>query len=73
MMESDRNLFQPLKNSRIETLCGNLGLQERRYNAKVTLDKQLTSEIDWDLVGEKLLKLKRDTDKYISTAFGDVR
>lgn len=61
------------KNSRIETLCGNLGLQERRYNAKVTLDKQLTSEIDWDLVGEKLLKLKRDTDKYISTAFGDVR
>lgn len=61
------------KNSRIETLCGNLGLQERRYNAKVTLDKQLTSEIDWDLVGEKLLKLKRDTDKYINTAFGDVR
>ena len=61
------------KNSRIDTLCGNLGLQERRYNTKVTLDKQLTSEIDWNLVGEKLLKLKRDTDKYINTAFGDVR
>ena len=48
-------------------------MQERRYNTKVTLDKQLTSEIDWNLVGEKLLKLKRDTDKYINTAFGDVR
>ena len=60
------------KNSRIDTLCGNLGLQERRYNTKVSLDKQLTSEIDWNLVGEKLLKLKRDTDEYLDKAFCDV-
>lgn len=61
------------KNSRIDTLCGNLGLQERRYNTKVALDKQLVSKIDWNLVKDKLLKLKRDTDKYLDTAFSDVR
>lgn len=61
------------KNSRIDTLCGNLGLQDRRYNTKVTLDKQLVSEIDWNLVKEKLLKLKCDTDKYLDKAFSNVK
>ena len=43
------------KNSRIDTLCGNLGLQERRYNEKATLDKQLMTSIDWDIVKDKLM------------------
>lgn len=60
------------KNSRIDTLCGNLGLQDRRHNAKFTLDKQLTSAIDWDLVQAKLLKLKRDADKYLDMAFSNI-
>lgn len=61
------------KNSRIDTLCGNLGLQDRRYNTEIALDKQLASEIDWNLVREKLLKLKCDTDKYLDKAFSDVK
>lgn len=60
------------KNSRIDTLCGNLGLQDRRYNSQSTLDKQLISQIDWELVKEKMLKLKNDTDKYLDKAFGGV-
>lgn len=60
------------KNSRIDTLCGNLGLQNRRYSTKTSLDKQLVSEIDWNMVKEKLLKLKQDTDTYLDKAFSDV-
>ena len=57
------------KNSRIDTLCDNLGLQDRRYNVKTTLDKQLMTSIDWDLVKDKLIKLKCGTDIYLDKAF----
>ena len=61
------------KNSRIDTLCGNLGLQERRYNEKATLDKQLMTSIDWDIVKDKLMNLKRDTDMYLDKAFCGIK
>lgn len=37
------------KNSRIDTLCNNLGLQERRYNSNKTLEEQLNENIDYEL------------------------
>lgn len=61
------------KNSRIDTLCDNLGLQERRYNVKTTLDKQLMASIDWDLVNNKLMKLKCGTDMYLDKAFCGIK
>ena len=61
------------KNSRIDTLCGNLGLQDRRYNEKTTLDKQLMTSIDWDVVKDKLMNLKCDTDMYLDKAFCGIK
>ena len=61
------------KNSRIDTLCGNLGLQDRRYNEKTMLDKQLMTSIDWDVVKDKLMNLKCDTDIYLDKAFCGIK
>lgn len=61
------------KNSRIDTLCGNLGLQDRRYNEKTTLDKQLMTSIDWDVVKDKLMNLRCDTDMYLDKAFCGIK
>lgn len=61
------------KNSRIDTLCGNLGLQERRYNEKTTLDKQLMTSIDWNIVKDKLMNLKCETDMYLNKAFCGIK
>lgn len=57
------------KNSRIDTLCYNLGLQERRYNADSDLDELLNKVIDYKDVYQKFLVMKADTDKYIKNAF----
>lgn len=61
------------KNSRIDTLCGNLGLQDRRYNENTTLDKQLMTSIDWDVVKDKLISLKCDTNMYLDKAFCGIK
>lgn len=61
------------KNSRIDTLCANLGLQDRRYNEKTTLDKQLMTSIDWDVVKDKLINLKCDTNMYLDKAFCGIK
>ena len=61
------------KNSRIDTLCGNLGLQDRRYNEKTMLDKQLMTSIDWDVVKDKLINLKYDTNMYLDKAFCGIK
>lgn len=41
------------KNSRIESLCTNLGLLERRADNEQDLDLILSKQIDWNLVEEK--------------------
>lgn len=60
------------KNSRIDTLCSNLGLENRRF---ATLDKlflQLTSEIDYQCVDEKLSILRAKTNSYLDKAFANL-
>lgn len=60
------------KNSRIDTLCENLCLSNRRYNSNLCLYEQLKGEINWKLVEEKFMILKQNTEIYIDTAFGDL-
>lgn len=61
------------KNSRIDTLCGNLGLQERRYIAAGDLAEQLQRNIDYAAVDTKLKTLKQLTDEYLKEAFRYVK
>lgn len=53
------------KNSRIDTLCGNFGLSDRRYSEKIKLEDIVNKEIDYSIVENKYLKLKETTDKYM--------
>lgn len=57
------------KNSRIDTLCGNLGLQARRYDPAKELADQLAQPIDFDKVAVKLAGLKKEADAYLKKAF----
>lgn len=47
------------KNSRIDTVCGNLGLESRRATANSDLNSITEAEIDWDSVATKT-KVFRD-------------
>lgn len=60
------------KNSRIDTLCGNLGLQDRRYKGIEGLAEQLNSCIDYHSVDRRLMEIKRDTDAYLNAALEGV-
>ena len=53
------------KNSRIDTLCQNLDLVERRYSGNIM---DILKPIDYEMVTCKLLVLKKKTDDYISKA-----
>lgn len=61
------------KNSRIDTLCENLGLQDRRYRKTDSLTDQLKAPIDYDEVEERFTKMKKETDEYLDKAFQNVR
>lgn len=56
------------KNSRIDTLCANLGLQSRRYNLNTNLADVLEEKINYDDVDKKLAVLRAEADLYIKTA-----
>lgn len=55
------------KNSRIDTLCVNFGLENRRYNDGMDLATIVDNNIDYDSVTEKYQNLKQITDDYLST------
>ena len=57
------------KNSRIDTLCSNLGLEERRYGTSLPLAVQLNKKIDYESVAEKFEVLKKETDSYLDKVF----
>nr|WP_243164678.1 polysaccharide pyruvyl transferase family protein [Catenibacillus scindens] len=61
------------KNSRIETLCDNLELQDRKYNRSMNLVDQLESKIDYEIVNEHLKKLKKITEDFLNQAFSNLR
>lgn len=57
------------KNSRIDTLCTNLGLTSQRFRKSETLEEQLNDLIDYKKVEDKFDNLKIKTDEYITQAF----
>ncbi len=61
------------KNSRIETLCTNLGLEGRRYQTGKELCKQMQQEINYHEVEIKLEKLKEYTNNYLDMALKDIK
>lgn len=54
------------KNSRIESLCKNLGLENRRYNGNLITEIQ--EEIDYVEVDEKLNRIKEKSKRYLIDA-----
>ena len=57
------------KNSRIDTLCNNLGLTNRRYVGGEKVDEQLNESIDYNEINVRLEKLRKDTNEYLDKAF----
>lgn len=55
------------KNSRIDTLCANLGLKGRRYRG--FLDDVFSEAIDYDAVYRRLGSLRDLSDSYLDNAF----
>lgn len=57
------------KNSRIDTLCQNLGVKDRRFEGKI---EKIMQPIDYEFVYKKLDELKRDANMYLDEAFNSV-
>ena len=61
------------KNSRIDTLCVNFGLENRRYKNGMSLSDIVKNDIDYKAVGEKYKNLKLVTDEYLSTILREIK
>lgn len=61
------------KNSRIDTLCENLNIQNRRFNPNMKLAFQIQEKIDYKAVDGILLGLKKDTNKYLDKALSGIK
>lgn len=57
------------KNSRIESVCGNLGLEDRRYGKQERIASLMENEIDYRQVSEKLAGYARNTRQFLCAAF----
>lgn len=60
------------KNSRIDTLCENLGLQNRRFRAGDELAYRLTVPIDYKAVERRLETLQCEANHYLDKAFAEI-
>lgn len=58
------------KNSRIETLCSNLKINNTRYDGNI--NKILENKIDYKKVNKELDKLKKVSNDYLKTALKDL-
>ena len=61
------------KNSRIDTLCVNFGLESRRYKNGMDLSDVVKDDIDYKAVGEKYKNLKQVTDEYLNTILREIK
>ncbi|MDO5336999.1 MAG: polysaccharide pyruvyl transferase family protein [Eubacteriales bacterium] len=61
------------KNSRIDSLCENLGLQSRRFTGVENLPAQLDMEIDYSFVNANFERIKKKTDMFLAVALDGVR
>lgn len=60
------------KNSRIDTLCANLGLQDRRFEMSIDLKEQLMKQIDYLSVEKELIILREKANEFLNIAFKDL-
>ena len=58
------------KNSRIDSLCTNLGLENRRYSKAEDVLGQIQQKIDYDSVSERISSYQKSTLQYLRCAFG---
>ncbi len=56
------------KNSRIDTLCGNLCLESRRYDISCSLENKLAAEIEYETVYKRLNEMKKITTNFLDSA-----
>lgn len=56
------------KNSRIDSLCENLGLADRRYSGTADIRQKMESSIPYDAIREKLQAERSRTKQYLETA-----
>ncbi len=59
------------KNTRIDSLCENLGLTERRYSGDVVAD--VIADIDYSAVEEKLVVMRARSYQYLENAFDSIK
>ena len=57
------------KNSRIDSLCTNFNLSNRRFSGEVL---KITENIDYEEVDKLMTKMKKDTDEYLDKAFSGI-
>lgn len=57
------------KNSRIDSICDNLCLQERRYSKKADITAQIQRTIDYAIVSERIEEYSRRTREYLLQSF----
>lgn len=58
------------KNSRIDTLCTNFDISGCRYNSKIEIVDQLKESIDYSMVDQKLIQMRKDAENYLISALG---
>ncbi len=59
------------KNSRIESLCKNLGLESRRFFGTEDVAQAIDREIDYASVSQKVSKYRKETKRYLENALCD--
>lgn len=55
------------KNSRIDTLCQNFDVEERRYRDGINFNTIISKEIDYSKVSEKYKEQREITERYLKT------
>ena len=58
------------KNTRIDNLCGKLGLSDRRFSGDIIKDAK--GEIDFSIIDNKLEDIRRESKDYLEQAFDSI-
>lgn len=57
------------KNSRIVSVCANVGVENRRYQGLDSIVDVMQQQIDYELVGRKIEQYRNSTKQYLKEAF----
>lgn len=58
------------KNTRIDNLCGKLGLSDRRFSGDIIKDAK--GDIDYSIIDNKLEDIRRESKEYLEQAFDSI-